>query len=76
MAGGIPDENYVADHLIDARIIRPGQPQTKTEMRYPTRASELVHRRLRGPPSPLHDPSVNDFTKRPREGRDNCAFWA
>jgi transposase IS116/IS110/IS902 family protein len=28
-AGGIPDEDYVADHLIDARIIRPGQPQTK-----------------------------------------------
>jgi Response regulator receiver domain len=31
-----------------------------------TRASELVHRRLRVPPSPLHDPSVQHFTKSPR----------
>jgi hypothetical protein len=32
-------------------------PDEHTEMRYPTRASKLVHRRLQVPPSPLHDPS-------------------
>jgi hypothetical protein len=41
---------------------RPGQPRTKkTEMRYPTHASEPAHRRLRVPPSPLHDPSVQEL---------------
>ena len=41
---------------------RPGTaPDEKTEMRYPTRASEPVHRRLRVPPSPLHDPSVQEL---------------
>src|SRR3984893_1365780 len=30
-------------------------------MRYPTRASEPVHRRLWVPPSPLHDPSVQEL---------------
>ena len=41
---------------------RPGTaPDEKTEMRYPTRASEPVHRRLWVPPSPLHDPSVQEL---------------
>src|SRR5262249_17106165 len=41
---------------------RPGTaPDEKTEMRYPTRASEPVHRRLRVPPSPLHDPSMQEL---------------
>jgi hypothetical protein len=48
----------VADHLIDARSQTGTAPDEKTEMRYPTRASELVDRRLQVPPSPLHDPSV------------------
>jgi hypothetical protein len=30
-------------------------------MRYPTRASEPVHRRLWVPPSPLHDPSAQEL---------------
>jgi hypothetical protein len=43
---------------VASRVAWTGQPQTKhTEMRYPTRASKLVHRRLQVPPSPLHDPS-------------------
>jgi len=41
-------------------------PRRKTEMRYPTRASELVDRRLQIPPSPLHDPSVTQLHARPR----------
>jgi hypothetical protein len=36
----------VADHQIDARSQTGTAPDEKTEMRYPTRASELVHRRL------------------------------
>lgn len=41
---------------------RPGTaPDEKTEMRYPTRASEPVHRRLWVPPSPLHDTSVQEL---------------
>ena len=41
---------------------RPGTaPDEKTEMRYPTRASEPVHRRLWVPPSPLHDPSAQEL---------------
>ena len=47
----------MADHLIDARSQTGTAPDEKTEMRYPTRASELVHRRLQAPPSPLHDTS-------------------
>ena len=42
--------------------VRPGTaPDEKTEMRYPTRASEPVHRRLWVLPSPLHDPSVQEL---------------
>src|ERR1700741_2318544 len=41
---------------------RPGTaPDEKTEMRYPTRASEPVHRRLWVLPSPLRDPSVQEL---------------
>jgi len=45
----------VAGHLIDAREQTGTAPDEQTEMRYPTRASELVDRRLQVPPSPLHD---------------------
>ena len=42
--------------------VRPGTaPDEKTEMRYPTRASEPVHRRLWVLPSPLRDPSVQEL---------------
>jgi hypothetical protein len=57
---------YVADHMIDARSQTGTAPDEQTAMRYPTRASELDHRRLRVPPSPLHDPS-----SRPRASRGN-----
>ena len=41
---------------------KPGTaPDEKTEMRYPTRASAPVHRRLWVPPSPLPDPSVQEL---------------
>src|SRR5512138_2136073 len=41
---------------------RPGTaPDEKTEMRYLTRASESVHRRLWVLPSPLHDPSLQEL---------------
>ena len=53
--------NCVADHLIDARSQTGTAPDEQTEMRYPTRASEPVDRRLQVPPSPLHDPSVHTF---------------
>jgi len=54
---GIPEGHYVADHR-STLDTRPGQPQTnKRKCWYPTRASELDHRRLQVPPSPLHDPS-------------------
>src|SRR5262249_35379901 len=43
-------------------------PDEQTEMRYPTRASELVDRRLQVPSSPLHDPQRNP-TSRPSAGR-------
>src|SRR6266446_1837684 len=43
--------------MIDARPQTGTAPDEQTEMRYPTRASELDHRRLQAPPSPLHDPS-------------------
>jgi Transposase, Mutator family len=51
----------VADHMIDARPQTGTAPDERTEMRYPTRASELDHRRLQVPPSPLHDPSSNQL---------------
>jgi hypothetical protein len=50
---------YVADHMIDARPQTGTAPDEQTAMRYPTRASELDHRRLQVLPSPLHDPSPN-----------------
>src|SRR5215470_5612696 len=37
---------YVADHMIDARSQTGTAPDEQTAMRYPTRASELDHRRL------------------------------
>src|SRR5258708_10541205 len=52
---------YVADHMIDARSQTGTAPDEQTAMRYPTRASELDHRRLQVPPSPLHDPSPNQL---------------
>ena len=53
----------MADHLIDARSQTGTAPDEKTEMRYPTRASELVHRRLQVPPSPLHDTSCTPTSR-------------
>src|ERR1700687_4023637 len=47
--------------MIDARPQTGTAPDEQTEMRYPTRASELDHRRLQVPPSPLHDPSSNQL---------------
>src|SRR6202158_5711404 len=47
--------------MIDARPQTGTAPDEQTEMRYPTRASELDHRRLHVPPSPLHDPSPNQL---------------
>src|SRR5260370_14780457 len=52
---------YVADHMIDARSQTGTAPDEQTAMRYPTRASELDHRRLQVPPSPLHDPSPDQL---------------
>src|SRR5580704_13365053 len=52
---------YVADHMIDARPQTGTAPDEQTEMRYPTRASELDHRRLQVPPSLLHDSSTNQL---------------
>jgi len=51
----------VADHMIDARPQTGTAPDEQTEMRYPTRASELDHRRLQVPPSLLHDSSTNQL---------------
>ena len=48
---------YVADYMVDARFQIGTAPDEQTAMRYPTRASEFDHRRLRVPLSPLHDPS-------------------
>ena len=47
-------------------------PNEKTEMRYPTRASELVHRRLQVLSSPLHDPPRSP-TSRQYAGREIIA---
>jgi hypothetical protein len=52
---------YVADHMIDARSQTGTAPDEQTAMRYPARASELDHRRLQIPQSPLHDPSPNQL---------------
>src|SRR5258708_5334532 len=41
---------YVADHMIDARSQTGIAPDEQTAMRYPTRASELDHRRLQSRP--------------------------
>jgi len=68
----------VADHLIDARSQTGTAPDEKTEMRYPTRASELVDRRLQVPPSPLHDPSVPQLhasTRGEELSRALCLTW-
>src|ERR1700678_1120583 len=47
--------------MIDARPQTGTAPDEQTEMRYPTRASELDHRRLQVPPSLLHDSSTNQL---------------
>jgi PAS domain-containing protein len=47
--------------MIDARPQTGTAPDEQTEMRYPTRASELDHRRLQVPLSPLHDPSPSQL---------------
>ena len=52
---------YVADHMIDARSQTGTAPDEQTAMRYPPGGSELDHRRLQVPPSPLHDPSSNQL---------------
>jgi hypothetical protein len=49
----------VADHMIDARCQTGTAPDERTAMRYPTRESELDHRRLQVLPSPLHDRLIN-----------------
>src|SRR5690348_15075270 len=58
---------------------RQGQPQTKKrKCRYPTRESELVHRRLQVPSSPLHDPSSTQLRAGPRGDdslRASCLTW-
>src|ERR1700678_3315236 len=47
--------------MIDARPQTGTAPDEQTEMRYPTLASELDHRRLQVPPSLLHDSSTNQL---------------
>src|SRR5580704_1139388 len=64
---------YVADHMIDARPQTGTAPDEQTEMRYPTRASELDHRRLQVPPSLLHDPSTNQLHAGARRTSQSCA---
>src|SRR5216684_999743 len=64
---------YVADHMIDARPQTGTAPDEQTAMRYPTRASELDHRRLQVPPSPLHDPSSNQLHAGARGERSSRA---
>jgi hypothetical protein len=66
----------VADHMIDARSQTGTPPDEQTEMRYPTRASELDHRRLQVPPSPLHDPSPNQLHAGERGERPSRACGA
>jgi hypothetical protein len=60
-ARGTPELTYVADHVIDALSQTGTPPDEQTAMRYATRASELDHRRLHVPPSPLRDPSPNQL---------------
>src|SRR5229473_5217617 len=67
---------YVADHMIDARSQTGIAPDEQTAMRYPTRASELDHRRLHVPPSPLHDPSPNQLRAGARGERPSRARGA
>jgi hypothetical protein len=67
---------YVADHMIDARSQTGTAPDEQTAMRYPTRASELDHRRLQVPPSPLHDPSPNQLHAGERGERSSRARGA
>jgi hypothetical protein len=52
---------YVADQMIDARSQTGTAPDELTAMRYATRASELDHRRLQVPSSPLHDLSPHQL---------------
>jgi hypothetical protein len=59
---------YVADHMIDARPQTGTAPDEQTEMRYPTRASELDHRRLQVPPHFCTIHQLINFTL-PREER-------
>src|SRR5216684_8893652 len=66
----------VADHMIDARPQTGTAPDEQTEMRYPTRASELDHRRLQVLPSPLHDPSPNQLHAGERGERSSRARGA
>jgi hypothetical protein len=47
--------------LAESRPQTGTAPDEQTEMRYPTRASELDHRRLQVPPSLLHDSSTNQL---------------
>ena len=51
---GNPRGNCVANHLIDARLQTGTAPDEQTEIRFPTRASELADVSS-VPPSPLHD---------------------
>jgi hypothetical protein len=60
---------YVADHMIDARPQTGTVPDEQTAMRYPTRASELDHRRLQVPSPPLHEPLPNQLHAGEREER-------
>src|SRR5215471_20871570 len=55
--------------MIDARVQTGTAPDEQTEMRYPTRASELVNRRLQVPPSLPRDPARNP-TSRQYAGRE------
>src|SRR5580693_287057 len=59
--------------MIDARPQTGTAPDEQTEMRYPTRASELDHRRLQVPPSLLHDPSTNQLHAGARRTSQSCA---
>jgi ribonuclease Z len=62
--------------MIDARSQTGTAPDEQTAMRYPTRASELDHRRLQVPPSPLHDPSPNQLHAGERGERSSRARGA
>jgi hypothetical protein len=75
---GIPRHDFVAGHPIDARVQTGTAPDEKTEMRYPIRVSELVHRRLRVPSSPLRDSSSSQLhagTRGEDLSRTSCLTW-